>query len=99
MPRPILLGVVGDSGSGKTTLTRGLVRILGEPRVAHVSADHYHRYDRRQRLGEFSVGSELHRSESLAITQLLLLYQLLTARAAIAVGADGARAVRPLARA
>jgi phosphoribulokinase len=49
MPRPILLGIVGDSASGKTTLTRGLVRILGEDKVTHVSADHYHRYDRRQR--------------------------------------------------
>ena len=47
--RPILLGIVGDSGSGKTTLTRGLVRILGEQQVSHVSADHYHRFDRRQR--------------------------------------------------
>ena len=28
MPRPIILGVVGDSASGKTTLTRGLVRRL-----------------------------------------------------------------------
>ncbi len=50
MPRPILLGIVGDSAAGKTTLTRGLVRILGESHVTHVSADHYHRYDRRQRL-------------------------------------------------
>lgn len=50
MAGPIVLGVVGDSASGKTTLTRGLVRILGEHQVAHVSADHYHRYDRRQRL-------------------------------------------------
>jgi phosphoribulokinase len=49
MPRPILLGIVGDSAAGKTTLTRGLVRILGEAQVTHVSADHYHRYDRRQR--------------------------------------------------
>jgi phosphoribulokinase len=49
MPRPILLGIVGDSAAGKTTLTRGLVRILGEDQVTHVSADHYHRYDRRQR--------------------------------------------------
>jgi phosphoribulokinase len=49
MPRPILLGIVGDSGAGKTTLTRGLVRILGEQQVTHVSADHYHRYDRNQR--------------------------------------------------
>jgi phosphoribulokinase len=49
MPRPIVLGIVGDSAAGKTTLTRGLVRILGETQVTHVSADHYHRYDRRQR--------------------------------------------------
>ncbi len=50
MPRPILLGIVGDSAAGKTTLTRGLVRILGEQQVAHISADHYHRYDRKQRV-------------------------------------------------
>ena len=49
MPRPILLGIVGDSAAGKTTLTRGLVRILGEQQVTHISADHYHRFDRRQR--------------------------------------------------
>jgi phosphoribulokinase len=49
MPRPILLGIVGDSAAGKTTLTRGLVRILGESQVRHISADHYHRYDRHQR--------------------------------------------------
>jgi phosphoribulokinase len=49
MTRPILLGIVGDSAAGKTTLTRGLVRILGEKQVTHVSADHYHRYDRKQR--------------------------------------------------
>jgi phosphoribulokinase len=53
MPRPIVLGVVGDSGAGKTTLTRGLVRVLGDDDVAHLSADDYHRYDRheRRRLG------------------------------------------------
>jgi phosphoribulokinase len=49
MPRPIILGVVGDSAAGKTTITRGLVRILGEDRVAHVCTDDYHRFDRRQR--------------------------------------------------
>jgi len=50
VPRSILLGIMGDSASGKTTLTRGLVRVLGEEQVAHVSADGYHRYDRRQRV-------------------------------------------------
>lgn len=49
MPRPIMLSITGDSGSGKTTITRGLVRVLGEDKVTHFSADDYHRYDRRQR--------------------------------------------------
>lgn len=50
MPRPIMLGITGDSAAGKTTLTRGLVRILGDERALHVSADNYHRFDRRQRV-------------------------------------------------
>lgn len=49
MPRPIMIGIVGDSGSGKTTITRGLVRVLGDEQVTHFCADDYHRYDRRQR--------------------------------------------------
>lgn len=49
MPRPIVVGVVGDSGAGKTTVTRGLVRVLGDDQVSHLSGDDYHRYDRRQR--------------------------------------------------
>jgi phosphoribulokinase len=49
MPRPVILGVVGDSAAGKTTITRGLVRVLGEDNVTHVGTDDYHRYDRKQR--------------------------------------------------
>ena len=49
MPRPIILGVVGDSAAGKTTITRGLVRILGDENVTHVCTDDYHRYDRTRR--------------------------------------------------
>jgi phosphoribulokinase len=49
VPRPIILGVVGDSAAGKTTITRGLVRVLGEENVAHICTDDYHRYDRKQR--------------------------------------------------
>jgi len=49
MPRPVILGVVGDSAAGKTTITRGLVRVLGEDDVTHVCTDDYHRYDRRER--------------------------------------------------
>jgi phosphoribulokinase len=49
MPRPVMLGIVGDSGSGKTTITRGLVRVLGEDQITHFCTDDYHRYNRRQR--------------------------------------------------
>jgi phosphoribulokinase len=49
MPRPIIMGVVGDSASGKTTLTRGLVRLLGEEQVSHLCLDDYHRFDRAER--------------------------------------------------
>src|SRR3954468_22912199 len=49
MARPIVLGVVGDSGAGKTTLTRGLVRVLGDGNVAHLSADDSPRFDRPER--------------------------------------------------
>jgi phosphoribulokinase len=49
VPRTIVVGVVGDSGAGKTTVTRGLVRVLGDAQCTHVSADDYHRYDRRRR--------------------------------------------------
>jgi phosphoribulokinase len=49
LPRPVMLGIVGDSGSGKTTITRGLVRVLGKEMVTHFCTDDYHRYDRRQR--------------------------------------------------
>ena len=49
MPRAIVVGIVGDSGAGKTTVTRGLTRVIGDTHVTHISADDYHRYDRRQR--------------------------------------------------
>jgi len=45
---------------------------------------------RTERLGEFSIGSDMHRSESLAITQVLILYHLVTAKAAVAVSGDEA---------
>jgi phosphoribulokinase len=49
MPRPVMLGIVGDSGSGKTTITRGIVRLLGADQVSAFCTDDYHRYDRKQR--------------------------------------------------
>jgi len=44
-----MLAVVGDSAAGKTTFTEGVMRLLGEERVAVMCADDYHRYDRAQR--------------------------------------------------
>lgn len=46
---------------------------------------------RTQRLGEFTIGSDLQRSEPLALTQLFLLYHLVTARAVVAPGGHSAR--------
>jgi phosphoribulokinase len=43
---------------------------------------------RTERLGEFTVGDDVHRSESLAIVQVLILYHLVTAKAAVAVVGD-----------
>ena len=45
---------------------------------------------RTERLGEFTVGEETHRSESLAIVQVLILYHLVTAKARVAVSGDDA---------
>ena len=52
---------------------------------------HFASHLRSERLGEFTVGTQLHRSESLALVQLLVLYHLVTARASVALGADGLR--------
>ena len=52
---------------------------------------HFATHLRSQRLGEFTIGNDLHRSESLALVQLLILYQLATAKAAIALGGKSAR--------
>jgi phosphoribulokinase len=47
--RPVMLAIVGDSAAGKTTFTDGVVRLLGDDRVAVMCTDDYHRYDRAQR--------------------------------------------------
>jgi len=52
---------------------------------------HFARHLRSDRLGEFTIGTDLHRSESLALIQLLLLYHLFTATASAALGGSGTR--------
>ncbi len=49
IPRPIILGIVGDSAAGKSTLSRGIARILGQEQVSVLCTDDYHRYKRQQR--------------------------------------------------
>ncbi len=49
---------------------------------------HFASHLRSERLGEVTVGDEVTRSESLALVQLLILYQLVTAKAADALGGD-----------
>ncbi len=46
---------------------------------------------RQQALGEFTIGNDLHRSDALALTQLLIFYHLVTARAVVALGGKSAR--------
>ncbi|HKR51264.1 MAG TPA: phosphoribulokinase [Pseudonocardiaceae bacterium] len=53
---------------------------------------HFASHLRSERLGEFTVGTNLYRSESLALVQLLLLYHLVMAKATVALGGVGARA-------
>jgi phosphoribulokinase len=52
---------------------------------------HFASHLRSERLGQFTVGNELERSESLALVQLLILYHLVTAKAAVALGGESQR--------
>jgi phosphoribulokinase len=47
--RVTMMAIAGDSASGKTTLTKGIVKALGEERIASFCTDDYHRYDREER--------------------------------------------------
>ncbi len=53
---------------------------------------HFASHLRSERLGEFTIGTDLHRSESLALIQLLILYHLFTTTASVALGGQGTRA-------
>jgi phosphoribulokinase len=56
---------------------------------------HFASHLRTERLGEFTVGTDLNRSEALALIQLLILYHLFTATASVALGGDGTRSQAP----
>jgi phosphoribulokinase len=103
LPHPDLSPFIGNGSREITIEQRGSERRLCIPgdldpaRAAEVEEAiwdklHFATHLRSQRLGEFTVGIELHRSESLALVQLLILYHLVMARAAIALGGHGTRA-------
>jgi len=105
LPHPDLTGVVGDGADADDlTLTEHPgeqeLRIPGtisagravELEEAIWDRMQFASHLRTQRLGEFTIGSDLHRSEALGLSQLLLLYHLVTARAVIALGGHSARA-------
>jgi phosphoribulokinase len=79
--------------------TERILRIPGRMDPAHAAAIEeaiwarmqFATHLRARRLGEFTIGTELFRSESLALVQLLILYHLVTAKAAVALGGTGAR--------
>lgn len=56
---------------------------------------HFASHLRHQRLGEFTRGTDLGRSHSLAVVQLLVLYHLATARAVVALGGQTVRPADP----
>jgi phosphoribulokinase len=102
LPHPDLTPFVNGGTGGLMLLDRDGARIMRIPgRMAPEDAVaveeaiwermHFATHLRARRLGEFTIGTELHRSESLALVQLLILYHLVTAKASIAVGGDGGR--------
>ena len=102
LPHPDLSQVIGESARGITITERGsesVVNISGaidREQAAEIEEVvweklHFASHLRSDRLGQFTIGNELERSESLALVQLLILYHLVTAKAAVALGGEGAR--------
>ena len=56
---------------------------------------HFASHLRSETLGEFTVGNDTHRSEPLALVQLLILYHLTMARATVVLGAEPGRLPQP----
>ena len=99
LPHPDLTGVVAEDGDGGIVLSSGRRRrselyVPGRLPPERASAIeeaiwekmHFARHLREERLGEFTIGTDLHRSDSLAVVQLLILYHMVTARAVVSLG-------------
>jgi phosphoribulokinase len=96
---PDLSPLIGPDGHGPTLTRREHESVLRIPGHTHpeLAAEleeavwqrmQYASHLRVQRLGEFMVGTDLRHSESLALVQALLLYHLVSTRAAIGAGID-----------
>jgi len=96
---PDLSPLIGPEGRGPTLVRREHESVLRIPGTTHpeLAAEleeavwqrmQYASHLRVQRLGEFMVGTELRHSESLALVQALLLYHLVSTRAAISAGIE-----------
>ena len=100
LPHPDLTAFMQDE---RLTMTEGagecVLHIPGAIDAEHAAAIeeaiwarmHFATHLRARRLGEFTIGTELFRSESLALVQLIILYHLVTAKATVALGGDGLR--------
>ncbi len=100
LPHPDLQPFVDESG-GEITMTSeregestlfipgSLPRERAEAIEESIwDAMHFAAHLRSEALGEFTVGTDVHRSESLALVQLLILYHLTHARARVALGGE-----------
>ncbi len=103
---PDLSPFLRPDGDGPTLTRRGseaLLKIPGatDPVVAAELEEaiwqrmQYASHLRAERLGEFTIGTDLHRSESLALAQTLLLYHLVSTRAEVGAGIEPHRVDSP----
>jgi phosphoribulokinase len=105
--RSVLDGEADASGGIRITEADGEMHLVIPGRLERERAEaieemvwgglHFARHLRPERLGEFTIGTDLHRSESLALIQLLILYHMFTATASAALDGLGVRASDPAA--
>ncbi|HUY71599.1 MAG TPA: phosphoribulokinase [Gaiellaceae bacterium] len=103
--RSVLDGEADASGGIRITEADGEMHLLIPGRLERERAEaieemvwsglHFASHLRPERLGEFTIGTDLHRSESLALIQLLILYHMFTATASAALDGLGVRAPDP----
>jgi phosphoribulokinase len=103
--RSVLDGEADASGGIRITEADGEMHLMIPGRLERERAEaieemvwsglHFASHLRPERLGEFTIGNDLHRSESLALIQLLILYHMFTATASAALDGLGVRATDP----